>query len=147
MTKSKRNQTIKAILLTAQGPNLAFGAVERELDAFEHCMSINDPRSRRLYEVFHLARAVDSAIKIVVTKFDPTKQPRGMGNGLFLLVEARPQYYDKASRGQFISTVSDPRNLLMHEADLYPLNDKAVNQFLSACQTCLIWVLQPAHFV
>ena len=146
MSARKRSDTIRALIISSYGPNLAFSSIEREIDAFDSCSTLRFESRRRLYELFHISRAVDSTIRIVVQKFNSGVSVHGIGSGLESLRSVRPQYYDVNSVSTHKRSVANKRNTFMHRADTYPANEAEIGRFLADCQSCLVWVLKFSNY-
>lgn len=103
---------------------------------------------RRLLEVLHSARALDTALKTFVQhhgcQSPGKKAPTAMGPYLFALRDhsvAGLGQISEAQRHHFQNAIVIKRNIFLHEAGAVPLSDGDVNILLSEMHTCLSLVV------
>lgn len=105
---------------------------------------------RRLLEVFHAARAIDTTLRIFTKmkncKLSGGKVPDSLGEYLAALNEhsltpTKMGTLSKALRDQYQTNIAGQRNKYFHQAGLVPPNNQAVEQFVSEVEACVAVVL------
>jgi hypothetical protein len=104
---------------------------------------------RRLLEVLHSSRALDTALKAFVSHHRCSgpkikKAPTGLGSCLFILSNhATPGLGNLTAtqRALFQSNIVGKRNLYLHEAGAFPSTDSEVNVLLADMDVCLATIV------
>lgn len=140
-----RIATVQAILAgTCIGTGPSGPIVQTEFGAVHEACRIRKPNRRRLLEVVHSARALDSSLKAFVQHHGcqetGKRLPCAMGGYLHALEKHSVVGLGKISaiqRKQFQTAIVDIRNRFLHEAGAFPLTDKEVDTLLSDMHACL----------
>lgn len=144
-----RISTLQAIMAgTCIGGAPGGPVVHAEFNAVHQAGRIRNSNRRRILEVLHSARALDSALKIFVQYHgcrEPGKlQPNAMGGYLHALQKhtvAGLGQITSIQRTHFQSAIVSKRNTFLHEAGAFPNNDVEVDTLLSDMHTCLTTVV------
>lgn len=144
-----RIRTLQAILAgSCVGTSPVGIVVIDEFDAVHQAGRIRNPNRRRILEVLHSARALDSGLKAFVQHHgcqEPGKQPpNAMGGYLHALQKHTIVGLGKISgtqRTHFQAAIVSKRNTFLHEAGTFPANDVEVDTLLSSMHTCLATVV------
>jgi len=143
---SRRVQTVRALVvgsvIAANAIQLA--AVESELEAAAATTRIPQLPRRRLLQILHTTRALDSSLREFLT-FYGVAPGNSLGAYLTRLrdnnghpdIAALPA----ASRTRFQNQIVNLRNRYMHEAGAFPASDGETMQLLSEMHDCLVEVL------
>lgn len=109
---------------------------------------------RRILEVLHSTRALDSALSHFVGHHGcrgrtrsgrPARAPNSLGGYLMALRDhtvAGLRRLPAAQQSHFQSHIVDVRNRYMHEADAYPVGDREVQLLLAEMDACLAAVVR-----
>jgi hypothetical protein len=101
---------------------------------------------RRILEILHSTRALDTTLRIFVTHHGCTGRrgrPRGLGQYLFALRDHTVGglgHLTATDTQRFVNNISDQRNGYIHEAGATPTTDVAVQTLLSEMRACLVLV-------
>ena len=144
-----RIRTLQAILAgTCIGVSPAGAVVNGEFEAVHQAGRIRNPNRRRILEVLHSVRALDSGLKAFVQHHgcqEPGKQPpNAMGGYLHALQKHTVAGLGQISwiqRTQFQTAIVSKRNTFLHEAGTFPANDTEVDTLLSDMHACLTTVV------
>ena len=102
-------------------------------------------RSRkRLLQVLHSTRALDSTLKEFIKVHGYRPKSPSLGRYLYALRDGDCTSLRQISEGErdrYQKQIVDPRNEYMHEAGQMPANDAEVLKLLAEMQTCLQRVL------
>jgi hypothetical protein len=106
-------------------------------------------KRRRLLEVLHSARALDTTMKTLVLHHGCTSSkingtPSSMGAYLIALCDhsvAAIRNITPAQKILFQTNIVSKRNLYLHEAGTFPANDVEVNTLLGEIDTCLATIM------
>jgi hypothetical protein len=140
---------MQAILAgTCIGAHPAGAHVNAEFEAVHQAGRIRNFNRRRILEVLHSARALDSGLKAFVQHHgcqEPGKQPpNAMGGYLHALQKHTVLGLGQITgiqRSQFQASIVSKRNTFLHEAGAFPVNDMEVDALLSEMHTCLTTVV------
>lgn len=139
---------MQAILAgTCIGLSPAGVVVNAEFDAVHQAGRIRNPNRRRILEILHSARGLDSSLKSYVQHHgcqEPGKPaPTGMGGYLHALQKHTVAGLGKLTgmqRTHFQTSIVNKRNTFLHAAGTFPATDVEVDTLLSEIHTCLATV-------
>lgn len=144
-----RVRTIQALLAgsacIAASPSHA--AIQSEFHEVHAVRKLRQRSRRRLLEVLHSARGLDTALKTFVSHHgcqSSGKKPIAMGQYLFALRDHSVSGLGKiteAHRKQFQQTIVSKRNVFLHEAGTVPLTDTEVSTLLADMHACIAQVV------
>src|SRR5262249_44062212 len=105
---------------------------------------VTNLRRRYILQIIHSTRALDSALKIF-TAYHGRVQGHSLGKYLGWLVGHASatliNHLSTADRHRFRVSIVDRRNMYMHEAGSYPVNDNEITTLLTEMQDCVVTVL------
>lgn len=139
-----RIRTLQAILAgTCIGVSPAGVVVHGEFEAVHQAGRIRNPSRRRILQVLHSARALDSGLKAFVQHHrcqEPGKPPpNAMGGYLHALQKHRIAGLGQITgtqRSHFQAAIVSKRNTFLHEAGMYPANEVEVETLVSEMHVC-----------
>jgi hypothetical protein len=110
---------------------------------------IRNSRRRRLLEIVHSARALDTALLGFITHYNclpkgQTKLPTTLGGYLIALKEHKNASIGQLTEAQtlhFQAQIVNQRNIYMHQAFTFPGTDQAVFILIAEMHSCLTVVL------
>ena len=148
MHKSRIN-TLQAILAgTCIGTAPVGSTIQAEFLAVHQAGRIKTSHRRRILEILHSARALDSALKAFIQHHGchvpGQRAPNTMGGYLHALEKHRvPRLgqINATQRTTFQTAVADKRNTFLHEAGTFPISDIEVATLLSDMHACLTTVV------
>lgn len=149
MKRSRRDQTIHALIVGSRIPAVAVGPIPQELSLYLKCSKIKlTPNSARLYKIFHMSRTVDSAVSLTVQHFGEPA-PYSLGNGLISLAKidraisgiADPSSLTRHHNNANPKSLTSIRNRYVHQAGALPASEQELGDFLSLCETVLSAIL------
>jgi hypothetical protein len=143
-----RITTLQALVAGAPAVSSA-AKVINELAEVHFVRKVRNDRRRRLLEIVHSVRALDTTLRDFVThhKCIPKGQsqiPKSLGGYLFALRQHNNSslgQITEAQRQHFQQSIVSKRNTYMHEAAMFPVNDQVANVLLADMQFCLATVL------
>ena len=143
--------TIQALIATmsplATHPRQA--QMQQEFGEVYKVRKVRMKTRRRLLEVLHSTRALDTALKALVaakgclprpTYRGPARAPRSLGGYLTALEQhsiAGLNRLTAAEKWHYQTSIVDVRNLYMHEAGAFPANDADIQVLVSEMHACL----------
>ena len=145
-----RIRTIQTLLAgcPALSTALAQSIIQGEFNEVYAVRRIRRDSRRRLLEVLHSARGLDTMLKTFVHHHgcsSPRKPaPKAMGAYLFALRDhsiAGLGKITETDRNYFQSRIVNTRNTYLHEAGAFPLNDNDVNILLADMHFCIAKVI------
>lgn len=144
-----RISTLQVILAgTCIGTSQMGPVVHAEFEAVHQAGRIRNPNRRRILEVLHSVRALDSSLKAFIQHHgcqEPGKQPPyAMGSYLHALQKHTVAGLGKITatqRTQFHGAIVSKRNTYLHEAGTFPNNNVEVDTLLSDMHVCLSTVV------
>lgn len=144
-----RIKTLQAILAgTCIGVSPAGTVVDAEFHAVHQAGRIRNPDRRRILEVLHSVRALDSGLKAFVQHHGCQEAgkppPNAMGSYLHALQKHSVAGLGKITgtqRSHFQTAIVSRRNTFLHEAGTFPSNDAEVDTLLSEMHACLTTVV------
>lgn len=144
-----RIRTLQALMAgTCIGTSPSGALVTGEFAAVHQAGRIRNPNRRRILEVLHSVRALDSALKVFVQhhgcQVPGGKAPNAMGPYLHALEKHTVAGLGRISstqRTQFQTAIVNKRNTFLHEAGTFPANDIEVDGLLSNMHACLATVV------
>lgn len=142
----RRARAIKALLgsipILAVDPRLQ--ACQQEFDEIHLVHKVRSDLRRRLLEVFHAARAIDSTLAIFVTGHGcRDRKGRAVSNLGGYLVALREHSVPTLRRitgpqkRRFKKRITDPRNRYIHIAGSRPSTDQEVVEFVAEVAACV----------
>lgn len=144
MARRDRARTIEAIIYGSPHFQISHGPMRDEIGHYRSASNIRNRSTRRLYQVFHLARAVDSTVSTAAL-IKSNKRAKGLGHGLNVLWEAATgqavTHGDPYSLYGQHKQLIDARNKYAHQAGAFPADDEEVKRFLGRCEACISGVL------
>jgi len=141
-----RVRTIQALLAGSPciAASLSFTAIQGEFQEVYAVRKIRQDARRRLLEVLHSARALDTTLKTFVGHHGCSspgkKPPSAMGSYLFALRDHSVPgvgTITEANRHHFQNAIVQKRNHFLHEAGTTPATDHEINILLSDIHTCI----------
>jgi hypothetical protein len=143
---NSRVRTLQALI--ASMPVIAFStaapAVHSELGEIVKSRRVRAGNRRRILQVLHATRALDTALKQFVRHHGCTdrlgKAPMSLGGYLSALEQHRVTAIGTlpaSQRKHFQRVIADPRNRYMHEAGASPVSDTELAVLLSEIDACL----------
>jgi len=142
----KRVETIRAVVQSVQleSSTATLVAVDHELQEAGNVHRITPERRRLLLEVFHLLRALETAMKDILAA-NQVPAEHSLGNLLKQLSRLPP-----TSRGHlpmrykhlFHNGIRVHRNLLMHQANAYPTSARQAQTILGEIESCFLMILK-----
>ncbi len=135
-----RITAMKAIIAGSCIPATDIYAINQEFDEVRHAESARPLARRRLLQILHSTRALDSFLKAFTDSYGCRGTAHSLGQYLRALeshTNPRLQNLTARKRTYFQSKVVDPRNKYLHEAGSSPTNDNLVMALLSDMQLCL----------
>ena len=122
--------------------NLKF--ISNELGEVTQSASIFRQGRRQLLQIVHSTRALDTALKELLTSHGiPTGNQNSLGAYLLAFENhsiGGVSKLPKANRQRYQISIVNARNKYMHQAGSFPSNDGEVRSLLSEMQACLIEV-------
>lgn len=142
--------TIQALL--AARPCIVSSAnypvINAEFDEVHLVRKVRRNSRRRLLEVLHSARGLDTMLRTFVQHYgctsNPLRPPNAMGSYLYALRDHTVGGIGKINethRNLFQSRIVLNRNKYLHEAGTFPLDDNEVNILLSDMHFCISTVI------
>lgn len=126
----------------------AYPVITREFREVHAVRKIRKSARRRLLEVFHGARALDTLLSTFVNHYGcqvpGKKPPKAMGPYLYALRDHTVSglgHLAEGHRSTFQSNVVTKRNHYLHEAGAFPMTDSEVNVLLADMDTCISIVM------
>lgn len=143
----RRVDTLKALVAgSVIGTHSAENTlIEEEFDEAGSTMRVPQLRRRKLLQVLHTTRALDSALKCFLTHHGIPLGGRSLGSYLTGLknnaghTTLSPLL--EVSRLRYQTNIADPRNQYMHQAGAYPNTDGDIMTLVSEMHACLTEVL------
>ena len=143
---SRRVQTVRALVAGSviAANTIQMTAIDLELEEAAKTVRIPQPSRRRLLQVLHTTRALDSSLRefLAVHQVPPGNSlgsylKRLRDNNAHPVIAPLPA----ASRTRFQTRIVDLRNRYMHEAGAFPATKGETMQLLSEMHECLVEVL------
>jgi hypothetical protein len=109
--------------------------------------TINVPQlpRRRLLQILHTTRSLDSLLTLFCAHYAIPGNPTGLGSYLTALVNniGHPTLspMPSATRDRYRTSIAGPRNTYMHRADAFPATDGEVMRLVSEMHACITEVL------
>jgi hypothetical protein len=126
----------------ATGPSLT--GIRAEFGEVYAVRKVRRATRRRLLEVLHSTRALDTALRAFVAhhgcRTSRVPVPTSLGQYLYALRDhtvAGLGRFTEPQRAHFMSSIVIPRNRYMHEAGLFPTADADIQTLLSEMDACL----------
>lgn len=140
-----RIKTIEALLhgRPCIASSAKFALITSEFRQVYAVRKIRRSPRRRILEVLHSARALDTVLATFVANYNCMKNgrvPRAMGQYLHALeghVVVGLDNLQPTHRIQFQTNIVDRRNTYLHEAGQFPTNDSEVDLLLAEMHSCL----------
>ncbi|RVJ45853.1 hypothetical protein CN176_03450 [Sinorhizobium medicae] len=119
-------------------------AVLDELDEIRRGIGIQPLRRRRLLNILHLARSLETSLRAVVDANTITlpKDKRNMGGYLNALAQTSPPMLTHGIKEDCIKRVTNLRNKIAHGAGNYPANDQLLDAAMQSAHSCLAMILR-----
>jgi hypothetical protein len=144
-----RVRTIQALLAGCHSIALspAYPIIHSEFQEVHAVRRIRRDFRRRLLEVLHSARGLDTVLKTVVVTngcTSGTKRLTGMGSYLYALRDHSVSGLGRiteANRLIYQNNIVKKRNTYLHEAGAFPVTDTEVNILLSEMHACISTVV------
>ncbi len=142
---TSRVRTMQALVasLGVLASGQSVGTVQTELGEISRTRRVRAGARRRLLQVIHASRALDTLLKEFVRYHgcNPRKgTPNSLGSYLVALEEHSVTGLGNLHRNQrkrFQRVIVDPRNKYTHEAGATPATDAELAMFLSEIDACL----------
>lgn len=141
---SVHRQRIEAIQALIAGSVVAasssFSSIKSEYGEVIHSGKIQPLRRRRILQVLHSTRGLDSTLKEFTNRHGVPVNRQTLGGYLWGLAHHPLKTISRLSdleRGDFQRSIVRTRNRYMHEAGAYPAGDYQVLGLLSDMQACL----------
>lgn len=146
---SVQKQRINAIQALINGSVIAnsplFSRIAREYNDVLRVNKIKPLGRRRILQVLHSTRGLDSALSAFTTQHGclPIKKFRTLGGYLSQLTRNNPSLSKLShhEKSNFQKDIVELRNRYMHEAGAYPTSEAQVLGLLSDMESCLLRVL------
>jgi hypothetical protein len=142
-----RINTLQA-LIAGSSSIVGAASVIHEFSEVHLVRRVRNDRRRRLLEIVHSVRALDTTLREFVAhhKCMPksNKIPQTLGQYLFALRDHKTpnlQQISEAARQHFQQSIVSARNKYMHEAGVFPSHDQATYILLAEMHACLATVL------
>jgi hypothetical protein len=136
----KRHDTLRAIirgsLLYQQAPE--FAQIDAELQELSNCRRVNPDRRKRLLQVIHSTRALDSALGTLLTLHGhiPADSLGPRMNQLKNLPAAQRGHLSQATIDTLRKAICRKRNRFVHNANAYPTSTMEVDSLVADIHTC-----------
>ena len=143
----RRIKAIQAVIAgSVIGASPSFSVIASEYEEVLRSNQIQPLGRRRILQVLHSTRALDSALRTFTLHHGcyPPQNRRSLGGYLWQLTNNSPLAIAPLSdveRKRFQSSIVHVRNRYMHEAGAYPPGDHQILTLFSEMQTCLFRVL------
>jgi hypothetical protein len=142
----KRVRTLQLIVdsSTAFQDPAAKAAVLDELNEIRRGVSIQPIRRRRLLNILHLARSLETSLRAVVdtNSINLSRRDRNMGGYLIALTGTTPPLLSHGVKDDCIKRVGNLRNKIAHGAGSYPHNDQLLDAAMQSAHTCIAMILR-----
>ena len=145
---SDHRRRIRALQALVAGSILAsdslYPQIDEEFAEVYRVRLVRRRNRRRLLQVLHSTRALDSSLKVFVTIFGLSPRNPSLGAYLWELTnhnQSRLGNLPEADRRRYQSEIVDLRNEFMHEAGAFPPDDQQIKVLLSDMHSCLCQVL------
>ena len=145
----RRIRALQAIVagLTPLAATSTSSLVNAEFDEVYKSRRLRHKDRRRLLQVLHSTRALDSALSAFVSFHGCTtktgKPPTGLGGYLTALKEHSVTgltNITETERSHFQKQIAKPRNRYMHQAGAFPVSETDLDVLLSEMHACLVRV-------
>jgi hypothetical protein len=136
MISKRRIETVK-VLVTSSVVSLhpIHLAVLEELDNAYKSARVRLLNRKRILQVLHMTRALDSSLKTFVDHHGCGGQAHNLGG--YLIALATHGYIDDAERAYYQTRIVARRNIYMHEAGTFPPHDQEISDLLDDMSACL----------
>ena len=140
-----RVHTLQALCagLPCLATSSSLGNIQSEFAEVHAVGRIRFVRRRRILEILHSTRALDTTLRVFITHHGCTGRrgtPRGLGQYLCALRDhsvAGLGHLTPTDTQRFVRNISDERNRYIHEAGKNPTADVDVQILLSEMHACL----------
>lgn len=145
-TNKKRIKAIQALVagsVVASAPILC-SAIQNELSEVYRVDRVKPLQRRRLLQVLHSTRALDSFLGQFTDHHGCRGNSGSLGQYLQQLTNHRVRgirQLNQAKRTHFQRNIVDKRNKYMHEAGAFPTNDGEIIRLLAEMQNCLVEIV------
>ena len=118
----KRVETLQAALKAAspQFNSPTYQAIDAELGEAASVRRTNPERRRHLLQIMHFCRALNTALKQVVSNHGGNPDRATMGQCFTQMTNPPMNFITEETRNNFVKDVCEPRNTFMHEANAFP---------------------------
>lgn len=143
---SRRVAAIQALVVGSPALS-APGLIPRIVAEFREvglCRAVHSRNRRRVLQILHSTRALDSALKGFAAHHACTARPPSLGGYLRAFCRPVPGVTGQLSSADYLTfrqRIVDRRNHYMHEAGAFPATDTEVMTLLSDMHHCLTTVL------
>ena len=146
---SKRIDTLKLIATSLLGNTIPCQKVLKEFEEVKRVDSMAiEEKTRRLLQILHSTRALDSTLAAFIKKYGYTSPPgsgkkaKSLYSYLHLICYGNPataniRRLKKSDLDKYQRTIVNKRNWYMHEADAFPIDDLEILLLLSEMDECL----------
>jgi hypothetical protein len=118
--------------------------VEHELVELEHCDRVMPEKRKRLLQVLHATRALDTTLGEVLVQNGISSPPMSLGPRLRQLAHipsgTRGHLSQSAIQG-YVAAISTGRNKYAHRANAFPSSTLEVDRIVSEVGACLADIL------
>lgn len=140
----KRIDAMKALVAGSFISASAISDINNEFEEVYRIEKINPLKRRRLFQVLHSTRALDTFLKNFTINYGIRKtEDFSLGKYLDRLESHGNTKLNKLSgltKNHYKSKIVNVRNFYMHEAGKFPSNDAEVQSLISEMQACLATV-------
>ena len=145
MSSKARIRALQALVAGSSSLGACASVVDQEFCEVHAVRKIRRAPRRRLLELLHSARALDTALAEFVAVHKCKQNGQSMGSYLIALETHKLTTglgnLPKQSRIHFQKTIVDERNRYLHQAGAFPNSDPQIDILLSEIHTCLSTVI------
>lgn len=125
------------------GADPAFSYVDVELGELGRCSTMQPLNRRRLLQVIHASRSLDTCIGAILRLNGKTPE-HSLGKMLRQLRTLPPAargYLDHSTASAFVAAIANKRNRYAHRAGAFPNSNMEVDKIVAEIHACMALVL------